>query len=155
LRESFSRILKINKGNIIVPEHAELFTALGTALSIPSTQKPIQVTKFIDNIKSAKQVSSENNTLHPLFTNIDEFASWETNRHIITIPQKKFEKDENCFLGIDSGSTTTKIVILDSDGSLLYHYYKNNNGKPLETIIDGLNEFAVRLDQKQHNNTYC
>jgi len=150
LRESFSRILKINKGNIIVPEHAELFTALGTALSIPSTQKPIQVTKFIDNIKSAKQVSSENNTLHPLFTNIDEFASWETNRHIITIPQKKFEKDENCFLGIDSGSTTTKIVILDSDGSLLYHYYKNNNGKPLETIIDGLNEFAVRLDQ---NNT--
>ena len=150
LRESFSRLLKINKENIIVPEHAELFTALGTALSIPSIQKPIKITEFIHNIKSAERVSSANNTLHPLFSNSDEFASWETNRHIITIPLKKLEKDENCFLGIDSGSTTTKIVILDSDGSLLYHYYKNNNGKPLETVIDGLNEFAIQLKQ---NNT--
>lgn len=147
LRESFSRLLKISKENIIVPEHAELFTALGTALSIPSTQKPIQITEFIHNIKSAETCSTENNRLHPLFGNSDEFASWETNRHIITMPQKKLEKGKNCFLGVDSGSTTTKIVILDSKGSLLYHYYKNNNGKPLETVIDGLNEFAIQLKQ--------
>jgi len=51
LRESFSRLLKINKENIIVPEHAELFTALGTALSIPSTQRTIQIVEFINNIK--------------------------------------------------------------------------------------------------------
>ena len=151
LRESFSRLLKIKKENIIVPEHAELFTALGTALSIPSTQEPILIAEFIRKIKSVEQVSSENNRLHPLFGNSDEFASWETNRHIITMPQKKLEKGENCFLGIDSGSTTTKIVILDSKGSLLYHYYKNNNGKPLETVIDGLNEFAIQL--KQNNMT--
>jgi len=150
LRESFSRLLKINKKNIIVPEHAELFTALGSALSIPSTQKPIQIAEFIHKIKSAEQVSSENNTLHPLFSNSDELTSWETNRHIITIPKKKFEKGENYFLGVDSGSTTTKIVILDSYGSLVYHYYKNNNGKPLETVIEGLNEFAIQLKQ---NNT--
>jgi predicted CoA-substrate-specific enzyme activase len=150
LRESFSRLLKTNKENIIVPEHAELFTALGTTLSIPSTQKPTKLTEFMCNIKSAKQVSSENNTLNPLFSNNDEFTRWETNRHIITIPQKKFKKNENCFLGIDSGSTTTKIVILNSEGSLLYHYYKNNNGKPLETVIDGLNEFAIQFKQ---NNT--
>ena len=149
LRESFSRLLKINKENIIVPENAELFTALGTALSIPSTQKSIQITEFIRNIKSAEHVSSENNSLHPLFGNSDEFASWETNRHIITIPQKKLEKGENCFLGIDSGSTTTKIVILDSEGALLYHYYMNNNGKPLETVINGLNKFSIQLRQNK------
>lgn len=151
LRESFSKILKIKNDNIIVPEQAELFTALGASLSIPSNQDSIRINDFIQLIKSAKPVSSENNTLNPLFNNSDEFVSWETNRHIITIPQNEYKKDKNYFLGVDSGSTTTKIVIINSDGSLLYNYYRNNNGKPLETVIDGLQEFADKF--KQNNTT--
>jgi predicted CoA-substrate-specific enzyme activase len=148
LRKSFSKLLKINKENIIVPAKAELFTAMGTAFSIPTTQKAIQITEFIRHIKSAKQVSSENNTLHPLFNNSNEFSNWETNRHIITIHEKGIEAGQHYFLGIDSGSTTTKIAILDSEASLVYQYYKNNNGSPLETVIDGLNEFALQCKQK-------
>jgi predicted CoA-substrate-specific enzyme activase len=141
LRESFSRLLNLQKEDIIVPEHAELFTALGSALAIPSTQKTMTISEFISNLKSAEQVTSENNTLPVLFSNNTEFKNWENKRHIITIPERKLNNTENCFLGIDSGSTTTKIVVIDSKGTLLYHYYKNNKGKPLETVIDGLNLF--------------
>ena len=150
LRESFSRLLKIDKVNITIPEHAELFTALGAALSIPSNRKPVRLSEFIHAIKSAQPVNSEGNTLQPLFRNTDEFAGWEASRSMIAIPGRKPENEEMSFLGIDSGSTTTKIIILGPDGTILYHYYKNNNGKPLETVIEGLNAFALQL---KNNNT--
>lgn len=151
LRESFSKLLKINNENIIVPEHAELFTALGSALSIPTSQKAFTVSEFISNLKSAEQVTSESNTLPPLFSDNADFKNWENKRHIITIPERKLNKIENCFLGIDSGSTTTKVVIIDSVGTLLFQYYKNNKGKPLETVIEGLNLFYEQF--KLNNST--
>lgn len=148
LRESFAKLLKIDKERIVVPERAELLTALGTALSISAEQKTIKISDFIEKIKSADKISS-NNTLQPLFTNKDEFTKWDKNRHIIAIPHKEIQNEENCFLGIDSGSTTTKIVILDAEGSILFHYYKNSNGKPLETVINGFREFVGQLKEKK------
>jgi predicted CoA-substrate-specific enzyme activase len=145
LRESFSRLLKINKEHIIVPDHAELFTALGAALSVPSTRKSVKISEFIHIIKSADQNQSCENTLQPLFSNHGEFETWETDRHVIEIPERKHKTEETCFLGIDSGSTTTKMVILGSDGNIIYHYYRNNNGKPLETVISGLKDFDAHL----------
>ncbi len=150
LRESFAKLLKIKKEHIIVPKHAELLTALGTALSIPTTLTPIKIGEFIHNIKSIEKIPSSN-TLQPLFDSNDEFTNWEKARNIITVRQKEICDNENCFIGIDSGSTTTKIVVLDSEGSILYHYYKNSNGKPLETAISGLKEFALQLKQKNIN----
>ena len=41
----------------------------------------------------------------------------------------------NCYLGIDAGSTTTKVALVGEDGSLLYRFYSNNNGSPLATAI--------------------
>ncbi|MCK9220586.1 MAG: acyl-CoA dehydratase activase-related protein [Bacteroidales bacterium] len=151
LRESFSRILKITNQNIIVPEHAELFTALGTALSIPATQEPSKISEFIHTVRSAKPVTSEGNTLQALFRNKEEATNWENTRYIIKIPEREVLDKGTCFLGVDSGSTTTKIVILDSRGNILYHYYKNNDGKPLEAVMEGLKEFAAQL--KKNNTT--
>lgn len=42
----------------------------------------------------------------------------------------------NCYLGIDAGSTTSKLVLIDEEGNLLYSAYKNNEGKPLESVIN-------------------
>src|SRR5699024_7537918 len=39
------------------------------------------------------------------------------------------------FLGIDAGSTTTKITLIDENGALLYSYYGNNDGEPLEKTM--------------------
>ena len=148
LRESFSRLLKINSRDIVVPEHAELFTAMGAALSIPPAQKPCTVSELIHIVKTAGQATSEDNTLQALFHDQEETMKWKNARHIIILPERDAVDDETCFLGVDSGSTTTKIVILDAEGNMLYHYYKNNNGKPLETVMDGMDEFATRMKQR-------
>lgn len=147
LREAFAKLLMIDQKDIIVPERAELFTAMGTALSINETHKNIAIAEFIHTVKTAEPITTEDNTLKALFRDNAEVVEWKSKRHIITIPERKAVDGETCFLGVDSGSTTTKIVILDSKGDLLYHYYKNNGGKPLEAVMAGLNEFALQLKE--------
>lgn len=148
LRESFAKLLNIDKDHIIVPEHAELFTALGTALSIQAKQKACTVSDFIHTVQSAEQVTSDDNTLKVLFHDADHVTDWEKKRNVITIGEREVADQETCFLGIDSGSTTTKIVIVDGKGTLLYDFYKNNSGKPLETVLEGLKQFAARLKER-------
>jgi predicted CoA-substrate-specific enzyme activase len=149
LRESFSRLLKIDQSAIVVPERAEMFTALGTALSVSASQKPLHIQDFAELIKKSQKVSSGNNTLEPLFQTEEEKENWGQNRHIITTPTGKAQNNEACFLGIDSGSTTTKIVVINSEGKLRYNFYQNNNGSPLETVIAGLEAFSEQL---KHEN---
>jgi len=148
LRESFSRLLKINVENIIIPQHSELYIAWGTAVSVPETQQALSIVELIEKIESQQRVNTDNNCLNALFANEEEFAAWEKNRHIISIPENKVQNGEECFLGIDSGSTTTKIVVTNASGDILYHYYKNSNGKPLETVVDGLKEFVAGLEKE-------
>ena len=54
-----------------------------------------------------------------------------------------FEGD--CFIGIDAGSTTTKLAIIDNEGSLIYSIYKNNEGDPLKSVIEMLREVYAIL----------
>ena len=54
----------------------------------------------------------------------------------------------NCYLGIDAGSTTTKVALVGEDGSLLYRFYSNNNGSPLATAIRAMQEIHDQLPEK-------
>ncbi len=54
----------------------------------------------------------------------------------------------NCYLGIDAGSTTTKVALVGEDGSLLYRFYDNNHGSPLATAIRAMNEIRKQLPEK-------
>ncbi|MFR0790251.1 MAG: hypothetical protein ACLSHW_06160 [Lachnospiraceae bacterium] len=61
----------------------------------------------------------------------------------------------NCFLGIDAGSTTTKIALVGEDGSLLYSFYHNNNGSPLHTTHPmPLQEIYSTSFRPQHISSY-
>jgi predicted CoA-substrate-specific enzyme activase len=145
LREAFCRLLNFDHQSIIVPEHAELFTAVGTALSVSADVKSCRLSEFITKIRQSVHINHDSNTLRPLFSNNDEFAKWEANRQVIEIPEANAQANETCYMGIDVGSTTTKILIINKKSEVLYSFYKNNNGKPHETVIDGLRIFAKQL----------
>ena len=49
----------------------------------------------------------------------------------------------NCYLGIDAGSTTTKVALVGEDGSLLYSFYSNNNGKPAADSDHALSRISM------------
>jgi predicted CoA-substrate-specific enzyme activase len=148
LRAAFCRLLKLQEEDIVVPTHAELFTAVGAALAVKKHQKSISISNIIKGLEGFKRNTSTSDTLTPLFNTTSEIKDWENNRKIIPIPEAEVSADMPCFAGIDSGSTTTKICIMDQEGRLVYQFYRNNNGHALETAVEGLRLFSEDLKKK-------
>lgn len=139
LRNRFIDVLNLEKGNIIFPENAQLYIAMGAALSYKNDY--ILFSDLIKNIESLKDiedvVSSE---IKPLFDNEREYELFK-NRHkkniVKSIDISSYKG--KCFLGIDAGSTTTKVALIDECGNLLFSEYKSNEGNPLRSTIGILN----------------
>lgn len=145
LRKAFCHVLNISDEDMIVPQNGEFFPAWGAALY---DNKQATYFKLEDLLtKSSNKTYTQNETLPTLFNNEDEYNNWKQNRKIKPLsfrPLKANDTINNCFLGIDSGSTTTKIVIMDNDAHIIYTFYGNNEGNPLRKVIEGLNKFEQK-----------
>lgn len=147
LREAILKQLKIDRKDCLLPSSGELFTAYGAALSCSDSQIPVLLSDFLKKLRTDQKVKKNENILQSLFAGNKEFNDWNNEREIIKIPQKAPDNEENCFVGIDSGSTTAKIVAINKRGEVLYQFYKNNNGHSLEAVIEGLKNFQQQIEK--------
>ena len=149
LRTRFIETLQLKDDEIIVPEEAHLLVAKGAALdSIQSDViTPDQLEKKIEHLK----ISQDNTTkpLDPLFKNKEEYNEFKERHQKNQVPKRELKSYEgDCYLGIDAGSTTTKLVLIDNEGNLLYSLYGSNEGNPLNSVINMLKELYSVLPQK-------
>ncbi len=145
LRAAFIRTLNLSGDQIIAPDHSHLFAAVGAAMN--SKEEPVQsVNQMIHDLSGGIKMEFEVKRMEPLFRDEDDYREFTErhNRHKVLRGDLKTYKG-NCFLGIDAGSTTTKIALVGEDGSLLYHFYSNNNGSPLATAIRSIKEIRDLL----------
>lgn len=149
LRRAFRDVLKMKDEDFILPENGEYFPALGSALHNEADAQPTLLTNLITKLAEVT-TSNHNDALSALFTDELEYIEWQTNRKVKSLKFKPLGEDKNikCFLGIDSGSTTTKIVIMDADANIVYRFYGNNEGNPLRRVIDGLRLFYKEAEEK-------
>lgn len=145
LRNRFIDVLKLEKGNIIFPENAQLYIAMGAALSYKNDY--MLFSDLIKNIESLKDIEDVvNSEIKPLFDNEREYELFK-NRHkkniVKSIDISSYKG--KCFLGIDAGSTTTKVALIDEGGNLLFSEYKSNEGNPLRSTIGILNNLYSKL----------
>ena len=141
LRKRFIETLELIGDEIIIPEDAHLLVAKGA--TIDSVQsKPISVEKLKSKIELLKNYhDTASNSLKPLFTIESEYEEFKERHSKHKVPKRELKDFAgNCFLGIDAGSTTSKLVLIDEKANLLYSAYKNNEGKPLQTVISMLKE---------------
>lgn len=140
LKQAFIRTLSLTKKEIVAPENSHLFAAIGCALN--SDQKTvITLDTLVQQLSNGIQMEFEVNRLEPLFktdTDYKEFSNRQA-KHMVTKGDLA-NYEGNCFLGIDAGSTTTKVAVVGEDGTLLYSFYSNNNGSPLKTAIKSIKE---------------
>lgn len=140
LRNAFIRTLNLTDEHIIAPEHSHLFAATGAALNYKEDSK-ISLTEMINRLSNGIKMEFEIKRMEPLFASEKEYEEF-TNRHnehkVAAMDLKDYEGD--CFLGVDAGSTTTKVALVGEDGTLLYSFYSNNNGSPLATAIRAIQE---------------
>jgi predicted CoA-substrate-specific enzyme activase len=148
LRNAFIRTLKLTDDQIISPENSHLFAAIGAAMN-SKVESQAKLSNLYKKLYDGIQMDFEVQRMQPLFKNESEYQEFTKKHSVHTIKKAKLSEYEgNCFLGIDAGSTTTKVALVGEDGSLLYSFYSNNNGSPLKTTIKSLKEIYDLLPEK-------
>ncbi|HSL87435.1 MAG TPA: BadF/BadG/BcrA/BcrD ATPase family protein, partial [Bacteroidales bacterium] len=149
LRKRFIETLELKDDEIIVPAHAELYVAMGAALSSYENY-PHQLEVLMNRASRLKDVfSKEVNRLDPLFSSDEEYHAFKERHGKAVAPRKPLEDYKGkAYLGIDSGSTTSKIVLVDEDLNILYSYYGSNQGEPLKLITKVISELLAILPEE-------
>ena len=149
LRQRFIVTLKLTPEEIIVPENSQLFVATGAAYSAEREVKCIQadsseqgtlfptIAQFRENLKNLVGAEmQEVQRLDPLFHNQEELNEFNTRHAKETALTGDLQSTQGpVFLGLDAGSTTTKAVLTDTQGRILWRFYDVNAGNPVELAV--------------------
>lgn len=142
LTQHFIETLELAPEQAILSEHGQYFVAVGAAFAALD-EEPISSELFyqqIEELHSADSLS-DMEQIEPLFKNSKEYDDFRTRHAQNRVSRKDLASYEGkAYLGIDAGSTTTKLVLISEEGSLLHSFYGSNQGKPLETVIGALQE---------------
>ena len=150
LKAAFIRTLNLDDEHAITPDNSHLFAAIGSALNYKE-ESVSSLTSLLERLSNGIKMEFEVARLEPLFKDqaeYDEFTERHGNNHVKTADLASYKG--NCYLGIDAGSTTTKIALVSEDGDLLYSFYSNNNGSPLATAIRSIQEIYAQLPEAAH-----
>ncbi len=145
LKKAFIRTLKLTPENIVDPDNSHLFAAMGAAVEA-ETAGAIAASDLTARLEQGVSAAFEMPRLEPLFENEAEYDAF-CARHAESVVAKQdiAEYEGDCFLGIDAGSTTTKLALIGTEGQLLFSYYANNNGNPVETAKNAVRELQKKL----------
>ena len=149
LRKRFIETLHLTPEHIIVPEDAHLLVAKGAA--IDSLETSAITTEELEQKINNLRISKDNTTqpIEPLFKNKEDYKQFKERHNKAKIGKKDLKNFEgDCFLGIDAGSTTTKLALIDREGNLLYSLYGSNEGNPLKSVMKMLKELYSSLPEK-------
>lgn len=155
LRQRFIETLDIKEENIIFPENPQLFVAMGAALDEDQTQ--LSFSQIMTNLKHNSSDSLvPKNTLDVLFKSQEELDTWRERHNQASAQYRDITTVSGpLFLGIDAGSTTSKVVLIDPEGAIIFEHYGNNQGQPLENVISILKEVYQQLPEQAYIARSC
>jgi len=151
LRNAFAITLDLKDNEIIFPENSRLYVAIGTALSARKSDKVLsnKIYKAFDDFRKAPNNFANN--LKPLFNDQEAYETFRKRHEKNKIKRLPIDEAKGpLYLGIDAGSTTSKIAVINSKGALVDSFYANNNGQPLETIRKALIEIFKSVPKDAH-----
>ena len=147
LREAFIRTLKLTDEHIIAPSHSHLFAAVGAALQAKE-EVSFKLSALSSELNEDLQIAVDVERLAPLFSSQEEYDEFINKQAKYKVTRKELKTYKgNAYLGVDAGSTTTKVALVAEDGSLLYDFYSSNNGSPLNTTLRALKEIYSILPE--------
>ena len=148
LRNRFIATLHLTDEEIIIPEEAHLLVAKGAAIDSVSAHL-ITAQKLRSKIEVLKASHDDtSNPLSPLFSIDAEYDEFKQRHEKDTVEKADLKTySGNAYVGIDAGSTTTKLVLIDDEGRLLYSLYNSNEGNPLQSVIKMLRQLYSELPE--------
>ena len=155
LRNAFIRTLKLTDETAIVPENSHLFAAQGAALNAGEAESQ-EIEALIDALNRGMVLNQALQRMEPLFADHLEYAAFTARHEKAKVARAELSSYAGpAFLGIDAGSTTTKMALIGSEGELLWTYYANNQGNPLKTAVSALAELEEQLPAAAYIGRAC
>ena len=149
LRKSFANYLQLSEENdFLLPEKSNLIPAWGAALAENSRKMKItELTGLLENL--SEKAYQPQNSLPPFFKDETEYLQWKDRLAQYDVQRTELTSGiQQATIGIDSGSTTTKIVVLDENNRILYSYYHDNKGNPIKAVEEGLQKLHKECQEK-------
>ena len=150
LRERFVDTLKLDADHAVFPKDGDCFAAMGAALCAADyATAPFE--DVLKKLEESVETTTAVDTMPPLFNSQEEYDAF-CARHNANHPPEVDAKTYTgpAWLGIDAGSTTTKLALITADGGLLYTYYHSNEGNPVAIVLEQLKEiYALCGDRIQ------
>ncbi len=156
LRKHLLQALEMTEEDCIVPEYTQFIPAIGTALQAkgePLTHAQAR-SLFSNDHCGIAQLSG---TLPPLFADEADYQNWLSDKqkkyghNTINSQLTNFTQlstiNSQLYLGVDSGSTTTKLVLINEQGQLVFTDYSYNNGNSLQAFHSALQRMRDALGQ--------
>ena len=135
LRERFIKTLKLKDNDVVSPENAQVFVAIGSAIYSKENNKKYEYYELLNIIKENHNEISTMNIIDPLFNSEEEYNEFKERHKKAKVKVSDINNyTGDAYIGIDAGSTTTKVVLIDKEDNILYEYYGSNKGNPIEVV---------------------
>ncbi len=149
LRERFVDTLKLDSDHAIFPEDGDCFAAIGAALCTEDSAHLRSYEELLDLLEHAATNASPVDTMPPLFTDPADYDAFSARHSAMTVPTVDLAGyTGDAYLGIDAGSTTTKMVLIDPDCNILYSFYHSNQGNPVSIVRPQLQEIYAQCGDR-------
>ncbi len=147
LRIAFKDALKLDDEHAVFPEYGRLSVALGAALYASASEDTVTMDTLIENVDASTREKVQTAHTPPLFASEGEYKEF-CERHAKASVKVVYPPDYPgtpehpgaVYIGVDCGSTTTKLVLMGEHGELLYSYYNSNRGNPVGIVKEQLQE---------------
>ena len=154
LRVAFERTLKEQVSSFWMPDNAQLYVAIGAALV--ASKEPVTLSDIIRSFHDEKGFTPDITRIPPLFKDEADKRAFDERHDKATLELFDLSIQKGpCFLGIDAGSTTTKAVLINQQGQLIYTYYGGNKGNPVKSSVGIMNELYRQLPSAAHIAYAC
>ena len=140
LRQRFVETLKLDGEHAVFPEDGDCFAAMGAALCA-TDYEPVPFEDALKRLEESRETNTSADTMPPLFDTQEEYDAFLVRHNASRPPEADIHTYAGpAWLGMDAGSTTTKLALITADGGLLYTYYHSNLGNPVAIVLEQLRE---------------
>ncbi len=135
LKRCFKDALKLNEEDAVFPKNGQLFVALGCAKFSENSKKTYSIETLKTILGEEHKKDNRLLQLQPLFQNEEAYKIFKARHDAYQLVKMPIEHYKGkAYLGIDAGSTTTKMVLIGENEEILYEVYASNQGNPVEII---------------------
>ncbi len=146
LRQRFRETLGLDDDHAVFPDYALFAVSIGASLYASSQKESFTYDELHRRLTDSVRTSPKLATVRPLFANEAEYRAFSERHAKADAAFADLESYRgDAYLGVDCGSTTTKLLLLSDKDEILYSYYASNRGNPVTIVREQLQLLYGRM----------